>query len=458
MKASMRLVRMLIAVSFVGLLGCSSRGPVPDVPIAKGDTDVGGMRLLVVGKPPKGDPEDEGANKLNGDWFEGLVKAFQAGALKAGFRVVEGGEHDIKAVITAENLDVRRDAMKKFAIVRAKLTSGGKSHDLLGELVYQLTETDFEVPGDHSHWMEIANTHGWYANNLLNELIKSPRLADVGGGGGNSGGSSSGGGGRVAGGFVTGAPQRNAYALVIGIEKYRDVKASALGAASDAKLFAQIAKKTMGIPDENIRIAVGDRATKGDIEKHVDWLVANVPNGGRIYLFFSGHGAPDGAEGTPFLLPYDGDPAALDRTAIPLQQILDRLEQSKAENAIAMVDTCFSGAGGRSVLPEGARPLVRVKKTKAPAKVALLSASSGEQISGPSANKKNGVFTHFLTIGIGQGKADADGDGQVTLEELATFVKPRVTREAKKQGRDQTPELSAAGGNPGDIVVAHGVK
>ncbi|MCA9620716.1 MAG: caspase family protein [Myxococcales bacterium] len=447
------------------LVGCTTRGPVPEVPLVTAQTDVSQLRILVtkaeVAHKDSGADDFEALSQKNAfaqEWFEDFTKAFRAAALDAGFRVVESGEHDVEVILSGSDLDVRKDVIDKTATVRAKVVTGGKSKELLGELIYHLTEADFEEPGTHKRWMEKLNSQSFYAHKLMNQVLAEPRLADVSG---SAGGTTTvaKGDGPKPGGIVTGAPQRDAYALIVGVEKYRDVKSPATGAERDAKLFAEVATKTMGIPSEHVRVAVGDRATKGDIEKHVDWIVANVPQGGRIYLYFSGHGAPDGAQGTPYLLPYDGDPAALDRTALPLQQLLERLEASKAKEAVAFVDTCFSGAGGRSVLPEGARPLVRVKKTTAPARVALLSASSGEQISGPSADKKNGVFTQFVAQGIGNAEADADGDGVVTLAELATWVKPRVEREARKQGRDQTPELSTpAGGSADDVVVAHGVK
>lgn len=478
----MRGLIVVICIACLGaglsLLGCggpNSTRTAPDVPVAKPKVSFDGVRLLVKGTPPtalRADDEDKGAEftQHTNEWFTGFAKAFKSAALKAGFRVVEGGEYDVMVELSGSDFDVRHDAINKTIKVNAKVTSGGKSHDLLAELSYVVPEEEQDLLSNHGKWVDKPNSHQWFAHKLFNQLLKQQpvlALAEAKGGepiadaGGKTGGGKAGGGKTAAKakGFVTGAPQRNAYALVIGVEKYRDVAAPATGAVNDAKTFADMAKKTMGIPDANIRLAVADRATKGDIAKHVDWLVANVPKGGRIYLFFSGHGAPDGAEGTPYLLPYDGDPAHLDQTALPLQSILDRLENSNAEDAVAFVDTCFSGAGGRSVLPEGARPLVRVKKTSAKAKVALLSASSGEQISGPSADKKNGVFTRFVTVGIGRGEADADGDGQVTLEELAAWVKPRVTREAKKQGREQTPVLSSpTGARPGDMVVAHGVQ
>src|SRR5208283_1005147 len=107
---------------------------------------------------------------------------------------------------------------------------------------------------------------------------------------------------------------------------------------------------------------VDDHATKNDIEKNLDWLRANVPAGSRVYFFFSGHGSPDPSTGTPYVLPYDGDPAFLDRTGVRLSSIISALGETHATDVLAFVDACYSGSGGRSVLPKGARPLVHVKE------------------------------------------------------------------------------------------------
>jgi hypothetical protein len=71
-----------------------------------------------------------------------------------------------------------------------------------------------------------------------------------------------------------------------------------------------------------------------------------------------------------------------------------------------------------------------------------------------------GAFTKFLVEGFGAGRADADGDGQLTLRELADWVTPRVTREAKSQQRDQTPKLTVGPrfGEPKDYPLAWGLR
>jgi len=260
-----------------------------------------------------------------------------------------------------------------------------------------------------------------------------------------------------AGPLVAGAPQPSAWALVIGIERYRDVS-SPTGARADAERMAQVLTKTLGVPEDHVVVQLDERASRSDIEKQLRWLRQNVTAGGRIYFYFSGHGAPDPSSGTSFLLPYDGDPRFLSETALPLTNVLASLAQSQAKDVLAMVDSCFSGAGGRSVLPPGARPLVRVKEAKAAPRVALFTASSGAEISGPGA-QGGGLFTSTVVQALGGAKADVDGDGQISLGELLEWVRPRVVREAKKENRSQTPSviLGAGVADPAAFIVTSGV-
>lgn len=258
-------------------------------------------------------------------------------------------------------------------------------------------------------------------------------------------------------GLVSASPQPASYALIIGIEKYRDVPA-ATGARRDAERFAELVHTTLGVPDDHVRLLLDDRASKTDITKQLRWLSTNVPPGGRIYVYFSGHGAPDPTSGVSYIVPYDGDPQYLGESAIKMSQILGDLEKTRAKDVIAIADSCFSGAGGRSVLAPGTRPLVRVEPVKTAARVALLSASSGAEISGPTADGKGGLYSKYLFDAIGSGQADINGDAQISLKELDEWIKPRVQREARKANRDQTPsvQLGKKLGAPDDFIVAWG--
>jgi hypothetical protein len=93
------------------------------------------------------------------------------------------------------------------------------------------------------------------------------------------------------------------------------------------------------------------------------------------------------------------------------------------------------------------------------AKIALLSAASGPEISGPSPDAKHGLFSSALLDALATGAADTDGDGRITLKELTDWVKPRVVRGAKQANREQHPALvSGRGmGAPENVAVEWGL-
>jgi hypothetical protein len=100
-----------------------------------------------------------------------------------------------------------------------------------------------------------------------------------------------------------------------------------------------------------------------------------------------------------------------------------------------------------------------VKEEPPQARVAVLTASTGEQISGSAPSGAGGLLTSFLLKGLANGEADLDGDSQVSLQELVDYVKPRVAREALKDHRDQTPTLTLGNGlgAPSDFILEWGL-
>jgi uncharacterized caspase-like protein len=249
----------------------------------------------------------------------------------------------------------------------------------------------------------------------------------------------------------------------VGIEHYASLPAPT-GASSDARNIAELFTTSLGIPQTHVHLLVDERATKATVERELEWLKATSTGGGRVYFYFSGHGAPDPSTGTSYLVPYDGDPKFLNATGLRVTDVIAQLGQTKAHDVLAMLDSCFSGAGGRSVLPPGSRPLVRVVDTTpndaAAPQVAVLSAATGAEISGPSSDNQSGLFTKYLVDGLGKAAADADGDGQISLQELYDWVAPRVTREAKESAnREQTPSMTvgAGVGNASSVIIAWGL-
>jgi len=70
-----------------------------------------------------------------------------------------------------------------------------------------------------------------------------------------------------------------------------------------------------------------------------------------------------------------------------------------------ILDSCFSGAGGRSVIAKGARPLIIMTDMPAISQNrAVLSALQSSLISISSYEKGHGIFTYYFLKALKEGK------------------------------------------------------
>jgi len=239
-------------------------------------------------------------------------------------------------------------------------------------------------------------------------------------------------------------PRQNAHAVLIGIEQYQQELPKADFAARDAEVVGQYLTRTMGYAGENVVVLLNHRAAKAAIEKYIEgWLPDRVEPGDSVFIYFSGHGAPNTKTGKAYLVPYDGDPVFVEQTGYPLDRLYDRLAALPAKEVIVMLDSCFSGAGGRSVIAEGMRPMLLSVENPALAngKVVVLAASSGAQVSSTYKQEGHGLLTYFFLKGL-QGEADQNLDSRIELRELYEYLKPQVERVARRDfHNEQTPQL-----------------
>ena len=234
-------------------------------------------------------------------------------------------------------------------------------------------------------------------------------------------------------------PRNNLYAVVIGIEKYRQKLPNADHAVNDAKIMTEYLTKVMGYPEGNVVTLLNEHATNVDFAKYFEkWLLNNVDKDSTVFIYYSGHGAPNVKTGDAYLVPYDGDPAFIEQTGYPLKKLYESLHRLPAKEVIVALDSCFSGAGGKSVIAQGARPLVMnlEQDFHISRNMIVMSASSGSQISSTYEEKGHGLFTYFLLKGI--------KDGKTEVGELFDYLKPNVGDVARKiYNNEQTPQLIA---------------
>jgi PBP1b-binding outer membrane lipoprotein LpoB len=239
-------------------------------------------------------------------------------------------------------------------------------------------------------------------------------------------------------------PKDHAYAVIVGVEDYRDLPKVDY-AKRDAEMVKSYLTKALGYREQNVVMLLNDRVTKSDLEARFEkWLPRQVGENkdAEVFVYYGGHGAPDPNTNQAFLVPYNGDPAYLETSAYPLTRLYETLGKLPARSITVVMDSCFSGAGGRSVIQKGARPmLIKVENPlMAATNMVVISAAAGNQISNALPEKRHGLFTYYFLKGL-QGDADADKDGSVDVEELYAYMKPKVETEARRMNAEQSPQL-----------------
>jgi len=243
-------------------------------------------------------------------------------------------------------------------------------------------------------------------------------------------------------------PQKNAVALVIGIERYRSNLPGADFAAMDAKTMAKYLTGVMGYPEDNVALLLDQNASRADLEKYIEvWVKNRVNKDSSVFIYYSGHGAPNPQNDQAYLVPYDGDPSFLENTGYSLKRLYSVLSELRVKESFVLLDACFSGAGGRSVIAKGVRPMGLSVQNAGflDGRILVLSASGGDQVANTYLPKGHGLLTYFVLKGL-KGEADKDKNGAIDVLELFDYLKPEVERVAKREyNNSQIPQLQ---GNP----------
>ena len=228
---------------------------------------------------------------------------------------------------------------------------------------------------------------------------------------------------------VQAAQPQQRWALLIGIDDYTHAKDLKYCVADQQALKDSLVRSGF---DERQVTLLRDKASdakylpfKSNIEKQITLLCDLAERGDFVVISFSGHGVHSGK--TSYLCPAD---AKLDDqdSLISLDWIYERLQKSKADLKVVIVDACRNVppelGSTRSLtgaeLKDGSRAFVQATERLPDGLILLNSCSEGE-FSQEDEQFGHGVFTHFLLEGL-QGKADENKNGKVTLGELTSFA------------------------------------
>ena len=229
----------------------------------------------------------------------------------------------------------------------------------------------------------------------------------------------------------------NTFAVIIANEHYQDV-ASVPYANNDGTIFAEYCKKCLGLPSTNVHF-VKD-ATLNNMKREINWLkrVSEAYKGtARIIIYFAGHGIPDEATKSAYLLPVDGIGTDI-TTGYSLESLYATLGELQAKTITVFLDACFSGSMRDGNMMASARGVaIKAKNSSPKGNMVVFSAATGEETAYPYKEKRHGLFTYYLLKKLQMSK------GNMSLGELQAYVANEVAkRSIVVNGKPQTPTIS----------------
>src|SRR5262245_46311074 len=202
------------------------------------------------------------------------------------------------------------------------------------------------------------------------------------------------------------------FAVVVGVAHYQNLTEGQQlqFAERDAEAIYSILISPEGgnFRAENVHKLTGSKATLQNIRHELEeWLPSVAKEDDRALVYFAGHGFV--SEGTPYLSPYDLDPANIGQTGYSMNS-LGAVFASKIKTRwkVLLTDACHSGA----INPEADVMTINRSLTDLDRSLFSLTASRDRERSFESSDwgGGHGIFTYYVVRGL-EGAADESTDG-----------------------------------------------
>ncbi|TAG93779.1 MAG: hypothetical protein EAZ20_01435 [Bacteroidetes bacterium] len=216
----------------------------------------------------------------------------------------------------------------------------------------------------------------------------------------------------------------NAVAVIIGNAKYQKTQ-SVDFAINDAQLMKKYVIDVLGFSEGNIiyvenatyidfkLIFGGKDNPKGKLFNTIK------PNISDVFVYYSGHGAPDLNNKKAYFVPVEADPQYVELTCFEADIFYDNLAKIPAKSMTVVLDACFSGTN----IYKNISPIVIKSKGALGLKNgALLASCASDQVSSWYNQKGQSLFTYFFLKAIHNKNADKNKNNQLTMQEIYDYV------------------------------------
>ncbi len=243
----------------------------------------------------------------------------------------------------------------------------------------------------------------------------------------------------------------SAVAVVIGNKSY------APAALVDAKYALQDAQSVkawlvtaLGVAEDNIIYIENATSAQfnevfGSNDNPAGKLSAVVKAGvSDVFIYYSGHGAPDLGSKRAYFVPTDADPRFIALSGYAVDTLFKNIAQLAAHSVTVVLDTNFSGNSAGGALLKNVSPALIKTEQPFPQlnNLTVFSGAGQGQVNAWDDKQAHSLFTALFLKGL-EGGADSNHDGNVSAFELQKYLQRAVPYEAKRLGgAQQTPVLT----------------
>lgn len=197
------------------------------------------------------------------------------------------------------------------------------------------------------------------------------------------------------------------FAFIIANENYTHFSGADYS-INDGKIFTEYCKKTLGLPEHNVRYF--EDATYGNLVSTIKKVedIANVYEGdATIIFYYSGLGTVDEQSKERYILPTDASDVSIKNTGYQVQKLIEQLNSLNTKGTIVMLDAPFSGTDKKGDLLIKNRG-VRISPKQNTAKGNTLICLSNNSNENSYASKKygHGLFTYAVLKKMKEAKGD----------------------------------------------------
>ncbi|MGD0037106.1 MAG: caspase family protein [Bacteroidota bacterium] len=256
----------------------------------------------------------------------------------------------------------------------------------------------------------------------------------------------------------------DAVAVVIGISDYQDPDVPKVKyGRQDAGIMRQYLINTLGYDEKNILPRNPDQIITAGVFKTLirQQLPSYIKPGiSDVFIYYSGHGAPNTTTQKAFFVPADCNPNYINEdNGYLVNTFYDDLSKLPCRSLTIVLDACFSGlSGGGGMIVKNASPLFISVQHPLLGKdsTTIFAASLSDQVSNWYPEKRHGLFTYFFLKGL-QGAADLNNDGAITIGEMEQYIQdeniavPYISR--REFQRPQMPQV--VGKDKQMVLVKH---